>query len=126
MLIAMLVSFLLGGGLLGGSMVTPADVDLIGERVELLVVNSESAAKAQLVLDELRTEVKAFNQIFFDSGDSLRDMYLDHEIPAWQIQRSLESLNLEWYQSQQRGLKLRNRLKESITADEWTEVFGNE
>jgi hypothetical protein len=125
MLIAMLTVFLLGSGLLGGSMVTPADIDLIGERVELLVENTESAAKAHLVLDELRTEVEEFDQIFIDSGDSLRDMYLDHETAAWQMQRSLESLNLEWYESQQRGLKLRDRLRESITADEWAAVFGN-
>ena len=125
MLIAMLVSFLLGGGLLGGSLVTPADVDLIGERVEVLVENPESAKAAQQVLDELKAEVEDFNQTFFDSSDSLRDMYLDHETAAWQMQRSLESLNLEWYESQQRGLKLRDRLRESITADEWAAVFAN-
>jgi hypothetical protein len=125
MLIAMLTVFLLGGGLLGGSMITPADVDLIDERVELYVENPESVGKAQLVLDELKTEVEAFDQIFIDSGDSLRDMYLDHETAAWQMQRSLESLNLEWYESQQRSLKLRDRLKESITAVEWAAVFGN-
>ena len=125
MLIAMLTAFLLGGGLLGGSMVTPADVDLINERVELLVENPERARSAQQVLDELKTEVEGFNQIFFDSGDSLRDMYLDHEAAARQMQRSLESLNLKWYESQQRGLKLRDRLRESITADEWAAVFAN-
>ena len=125
MLIAMLASFLLGSGLLGGSMVTPADVDLIGKRVELIVENPESVAKTQRVLDELKTEVEEFDQVFIDSADSLRNMYLDHETAAWQMQRSLESLNLEWYESQQRGLKLRDRLKESITAVEWAAVFGN-
>lgn len=121
----MLVSFLLGSGLLGGSLVTPADVDLIDERVELLVEKPGSVAKAQLVLDELKAEVEEFDQIFIDSADSLRDMYLDHETAAWQMQRSLESINLEWYESQQRGLKLRDRLRELITADEWAAVFGN-
>jgi hypothetical protein len=125
MLIAMLTVFLLGGGLLGGAMVTPADVDLIVERVELLIENPESAAKAELVLDELKTEVEAFDQIFIDSGEGLRDMYLDHGAATVQMQASLESLNLEWYQSQQRFLKLRDQLKESITAEEWSAVFDH-
>lgn len=125
MLIAMLTVFLLGSGLLGGSMVTPADVGLIAERVELFVENPESAETAQQVLDELKTEAEVFNQIFFESGDSLRDMYLDHETAAWQMQRRLESLNLEWYESQHRGLKLRDRLRDLITADEWATVFAN-
>ena len=125
MLIAMLTVFLLGGGLLGGSMVTPADVEVISERVGSIAENPEREATVQQILDELRVEVEEFDQVFIESGDSLRDMYLDHEVAAWQMQRSLELLNLEWYEFQHRGLKLRYRLRESITANEWAAVFGN-
>ena len=73
MLIAMLTVFLLGGGLMGGSMLSPADVDLIGERVELVINDPARSAEAMLVLDQLNTEVENFNQNFIDSGDTLRD-----------------------------------------------------
>lgn len=123
MLIAMLTVFLLGGGLLGGSMVTPEEVDLIGERVELAVDDPARAATATQVLDELKTEVEAFDEIFIDSGNTLRDLYLDHEAGSRKTLQTLEALNLEWYVSQQRGIKLRERLKQSINAEEWAVIF---
>ncbi len=123
MLIALLTVFLLGGGLVGGSMLTPADVDLIGDRVELEIDDPARAATATQVLDELKTEVEAFNEAFIDSGDTLRDLYLDHDAGSRQTLSTLEALNLEWYASQQRSLDLRGRLKESITAAEWAAIF---
>jgi hypothetical protein len=125
MLIAMLTVFLLGGGLLGGSMLTPTDVDLISERISLLVDEPARAATAQQVLDELKIEVEAFDKVFIDSGDTLRDLYLDHKAGSRQMLNTLELLNLEWYASQQRGLKLRYRLRESIIIEEWAAVFDN-
>ena len=124
MLTTMLMLFLLGSGLLGGSLATPAEVETIGEAVEQVVNNSETAVDARRIFDELGKEAEVFDRIFIDSGDKLRDLYLDHESQAWQMQRSLELLNLEWYQSQHRGLKLRDQLLETMTADEWAVVFA--
>lgn len=125
MLIAMLTVFLLGGGLMGGSMLSPADVDLIGERVEQMVGDPARSAEATQVLDELKTEIEAFDKVFIDSGDTLRDLYLNHEAGSRQTLQTLEALNLEWYVSQNRSIKLRDRLKESITAEEWAAIFDN-
>lgn len=126
MLIAMLTVFLLGGGLLGGSMITPDDVELIGERVELAVEDPARSATAIQVIDELETEVENFNQIFIDSGESLRDLYLDHTASSYKTLRTLETLNVEWYASQNRTVRLRARLKESINAEEWARIFDTE
>ena len=123
MLIAMLTVFLLGGGLLGGSMITPQDVELIGERVELVIEDPARVAEAEQLLDELRTEVEDYNDIFIESGDSLHDLYLDHAAGSQQTLRTLEALNLEWYASQNRSVKLRDRLKEHISAEEWARIF---
>lgn len=126
MLIAMLTLFLLGGGLLGGSMITPNDVDLIGERVELVVEDPTREAAAKQVLDELETEVEDFNKLFIGSGESLRDLYLEHAAGSHKTLRALETLNVEWYASQNRTVRLRARLKESITAEEWAQIFDAE
>lgn len=123
---AMLSVFLLGGGLLGGAMVTPDDADLISKRIKLVVEDSARVEEAMRLLDELETEIEEFDRIFIDSGESLRDLYLDHGAGSRQTQSVLEPLNLEWYTSQNRNVKLRARLKESITADEWAKIFGAE
>ena len=121
---AILTSLLLGAGLLGGSMTTPNGVDLIGDRVELVVEDSARVARAEKIIDELRIEVEDFNEIFIDSGDSLSDLYRDHAAGSLQMQQTLETLNLEWYASQNRSVKLRARLKEFVSAEEWARIFS--
>lgn len=120
----MLTLFLLDGGLLGGSMVIPHEVDLVSEGVKLAVDDPARSATATRILDELKSEVQAFDEIFIDSGNALRGLYLDHSAGSRKILRRLETLNLEWYVSQQRGIKLRERLKLSINADEWAKIFN--
>ncbi len=125
MLITMLAMYLFGGGLLGGSMLTPADVDQIGERMELVLNDPAGLEASMLVLDELKTEVENFNEVFLNSGDTLRDLYLDHGADSKQIMGTLEALNLEWGATQNRSIELRYRLRESVTANEWVAVFDN-
>lgn len=122
----MLTVFLLDGGLLAGSMVIPDEVDLISEGVELAVDDPVHIATATRILDELKSEVQAFDEIFVDSGNALRGLYLDHTAGSRKILRRLETLNLEWYVSQQRGIKLRERLKLTINADEWAMIFSSD
>lgn len=125
MLIAILTMYLFGGELLGGSMLTAADVDRIEERMELVLNDPAGLEASMLVLDELKIEIENFNEVFLDSGDTLRDFYLDHGADSKQILGKLEALNLEWGATQNRSIELRYRLKESITADEWAAVFVN-
>ena len=101
----MLSVFLLGAGLLGGYLITPNHADLISERVEQVLEDSTRVAKANQVLDEL-------------SGERPRVWTADRD-----RERTLEALNLEWYASQNRSVKLRERLKEFISADEWASIF---
>lgn len=122
----MLTALLLGAGLLGGSIINPNVVDLIGDKVELVVEDPARVDGAEQVLDELRTEVEDFNEIFIDSGDSLIDLYRDHAAGSQQILQTLEALNLEWYASQNRSVKLRARFKEFISAEEWARIFDVE
>ena len=123
MLTAMLTVFLLGGGLMGGALLTPADVELIQNRVELAVEEPARNAEALQIVGELRSEVESFNQVFLESGEQLREIYLDHEAGSRQLLTTLEELNLAWYASQSRGVVMRDRLRETVTAEEWTRVF---
>ena len=123
MLSAMLTVFLLGGGLMGGAMLTPADVGLIENRAESAVADPARRAEALQIVGELRVEVESYDQTFFASGERLRTVYLDHAAGSRQMLQTLEELNLAWYASQSRNMVLRDRLRESISADEWANVF---
>ena len=126
MLIAMLAMFVLGSGLTGGLLLNPAEVAAIGERIELAVEDPARSAQAGEIVDELEAEIEAFDRIFVESGRSLEDIYRDHGAGSRQMLQTLEMLNLEWYASQSRGIKLRSRLTEILTAVEWSEVFSAE
>jgi len=124
MLNAMLTVFLLGGGLMGGTMLNPSEVEAITERVEMTIGDAGRVQAAAEILDQLKTEIKDFDRIFVDSGEALSDIYRDHSAGRQQMLKTLEALNLEWYASQNRNLKLRKRLMGSITADEWARIFA--
>lgn len=126
MLNAMLTVFLLGGGLLGGAMLTPSDTYPIADRLEAAIKDPQQLSQVKQILSELETEVTKFERIFVDSGNGLRDLYLDHDAGSRQTQRRLEELNLEWYVSQQRNIKLRELLRLSIDAEQWDRVFDHE
>lgn len=125
MLITMLTVFLLGGGLMGGAILNSAEIEAIAERVELTVDDPSRVTSALTLLDELKAEVSNFDQIFVESGEELSDLYRDHSADSRQMLKTLERLNLEWYVSQNRNVKLRDKLKKSINADEWPMIFGD-
>lgn len=124
MLIAMLTVFLLGGGLMGGTLLNPDEVDVLDKRIESTLRDPARSAEAGEIVTELKTEIEAFDRIFVDAGRELEDIYRDHDAGSRPMLQTLERLNLEWYASQSRNTKLRDRLKETLTAEEWAAVFG--
>jgi len=123
MLIAMLTVFLLGGGLMGGTLLSPDEVDAFGARIESTLEDPARITEAGEIVAELKNEIEAFNLIFVDAGRELEEIYRDHDARSRPMLQALERLNLEWYASQSRNLKLRDRLKETLTAAEWASVF---
>ena len=126
MLIAMLTVFQLGGGLMGGTLLNPGEVDNIGGRIEQTLGDSAQAAEAQKIIAELKTETRNFDRIFIDSSASLEDIYRDHGAGSRKMLLTLERLNLEWYASQSRNVKLRGRLLNTLSAEQWAAVFDTD
>ena len=126
MLMALLAAYLLGGGGLGGSILSPAAVKQMSMQVEVTVVESARAEVAAETLAELKVEIKGFDKKFAKSGKELIELYKDHNADAGQMLAVLEELNAGWEASQQRGIDLRFELKESLTEEEWAAVFGGE
>ncbi len=126
MLMALLAAYLLGGGGLGGSILTPAAVKQMSKQVEVTVADPARAEAAAETLAELKVEIKGFDKKFAKSGKELTKLYKDHGADGDQMLAVLAELNADWEGSQQRGIDLRFELKESLTEEEWTAVFGGE
>lgn len=126
MLIALLAVFFLGGGGIGGSVLTPAAVKEIGKQIEAEVTDAARVEAAALTLAELKAEIKGFEKIFAKSGKELNGLYKDHGAGADRMLAALDSLNTHWEASQQRAIDLRFDLKESLTEEEWAAVFERE
>lgn len=126
MLMALLAAYLLGGGGLGGSILTPAAVKQMSKQVEVTVVDSARAEAAAETLAELKVEIKGFDKKFAKSGKELTKLYKDHGADGDQMLAVLAELNADWEGSQQRGIDLRFELRESLTEEEWAAVFGGE
>lgn len=120
---AMLTVFLLGGGLMGGALLTPAAVDRLEADISGTIADPGRRAEAALVVGDLEREVENYNRAFIASANRVQEIYRDHDAGPRQLLRELEELNLAWYASQSRNMVLRDRLRESMTADEWAQVF---
>ncbi len=126
MLMALLAAYLLGGGGLGGSILTPAAVKQMSKQVEVTVADPARAEAAAETLAELKVEIKGFDKKFAKSGKELTKLYKDHGAEGDQMLAVLAELNADWEGSQQRGIDLRFELRESLTEEEWAAVFGGE
>jgi hypothetical protein len=124
MLVALLAAYLLGGGAVSGGILTPAAIKDIGKQIEARV-EASAQAEAMAVIGDLKGEVKAFDKTFGKSGKVLTKLYKDHGATASDMQAVLDDLNAEWEATQTRSLDLRFELKDTLTADEWNEIFGD-
>ena len=128
MLIALLTAmYLLLGGTTGhAGALTTATVKEMGKQVEVAVTDPVRAEAASDTLKELRGEIKAFEKKFSKSTKSLTKLYKDHDANADRVLAVLDELNSDWLASQERAIDLRFDLKESLTREEWEDVFGGE
>jgi len=124
-MLVLLAIYLFGGGV-GASLLTPAAIDEIGERVEVIVTDSARSEAALQTLTELIDEVESFNELVSKADEELRDIYQDHGADANEMITIAEESVAVWQASQAHAIELRFHLKASLTAEEWTAVFGGE
>ena len=125
MILGLLAMFFLAGGVGGmsGSMLTPESMNELSERADTVILDSARAAAAEQTLAELQKEVKAFQKLFWSSGKQLDKVYNDHADDGDQAQSILDELNADWAVEQKRAVDLRFKLKESVSKQEWAELF---
>jgi len=124
MLAALLMMFFLGGAAVSGSVLTQPMLDDIDERVRAAVTDPARAARATAELEGLRAELGQFEKGFGNSSKSLAKLYRDHGADAVELRAQLDTLDSEWETAQSRALDHRFALRDSMTREEWNEVFG--
>ena len=124
-MLVLLALYLFGGGV-GASLLTPAAIDEIGERVEVIVADSVRSEAALQTLIELKNKVESYNKLVSKADEELRDLYEDHGADANEMITIAEESGAVWQATQVHAIELRFQLKASLTAEEWAAVFGGE
>ncbi len=129
MIWALLAGYLIvafGGGDVNGGLLTTAGLKQMSARIEVVIEDPSREEAAQEILTKLGAETKAFEKVFTKSGKDLLGFYKDHGSSIEQERLVQEELNSSWKVAQQGALDSRFELKESMTEEEWTELFSTE
>ena len=123
MIWALLAAYFLSGGGMSGTALTSASVKQISEHAETIITDPARSEAALETLSDLRDEVKAFDKQFGKAGRQLNKSYRNHSADREEALVVIAELNSGWQSSQHRALDLRFELKDSLTEEEWNELF---
>ena len=115
-----------GAGAIAAGALTPASVEQLSDRIEVVVEDPERAEAAQATLDELMKEVVAFDKKFKASGKVVKRSYRDHAADRAEVEAVLDQMNRDWERGQERALDLRFELREKLTREEWAALYSQE
>ena len=118
--------YFFGGGASGidAGVLTPAAVEQMSERVEIVVEEPARADAAGAVLRDLEEAVLDFENTFAASGKAIERTYRDHAADRAEIEAVLDELNRDWGRAQERALDLRFELREHLTREEWAALYA--
>lgn len=125
MIWALLAWYFFGGGVGSGAILTSSDVDDLRERVAIVIEDETRRQAAAQKLKELKKDVRAFEKAFAKSGKKLNKLYKDHEGDREEALAILDDLNSDWAAGQERALDARFGLRNELTKEEWSALFGN-
>ena len=113
-----------GAGGINAGVLTPAAVEEMSKRVEVVVEEPARADDAREVLKALKEEVLDFENTFAASGKAIERSYRDHAADRSEIEAELDELNRDWARTQERALDLRYELREHLTREEWAALYA--
>ena len=126
MIWALLAMYFLGGGGVGGSMLTPSSVKQMSKQVGLVIEDPARVDAIEDQFDALRGEIKAFDKTFAKSGKAMAKLYRDHDSGSTELLAALEELNTEFDEAQGRALDARFEITALVSETEWSQIVVNE
>jgi hypothetical protein len=120
--------YFFGGGAsaIDAGALTPATVEELGDRIEIIVEDPGRAEAAQSTLGELRQAVESFEKDFDATSKAVTRSYRDHEADRAEIEAVLDQLNRDWERGQERVLDLRFELRDQLTREEWAALYSGD
>ena len=115
-----------GSGAVDAGALTPATVEELSDRVEIVVQDPRRAEAARLTLDDLGQAVASFEKTFAASGKEVARSYRDHAADRAEIEAVLDQLNRDWERGQARMLDLRFELRDQLTREEWATLYSRD
>ncbi len=115
-----------GTGAINAGALTPAAVEQLSNRVEIVIEDPGRAEAAQLTLGEVREVVESFEKDFDATSKAVARSYRDHADDRAEIEAVLDQLNRDWERGQERVLDLRFELREQLTREEWAALYSEE
>lgn len=115
-----------GSGAVDAGALTPATVEELSDRVEIVVQDPRRAEAARSILDDLGQTVASFGKAFAASGMEVSRSYRDHAADRAEIEAVLDQLNRDWERGQARVLDLRFELRDQLTREEWAALYSRD
>ncbi|MEJ2274438.1 MAG: hypothetical protein P8Y01_07670 [Woeseiaceae bacterium] len=125
MIVLLLAWYFLGGGVASGMILTSPAVDDLAKRAATLVEDETRRQAAVQALEILEKDIKAFEKAYAASGKALGKLYRNHGGGRDEALFILNDLNANWADGQRRALDARFTLRDQLTEEEWSALFGN-
>ena len=125
MIWALLALYFFGGGGLGaGTVLTSSDVEQLNQQVEVMIEDDTRRQLAMQTLKQLGKDLNQFEKAFAKSGRKLDKLYKNHADNREDALALLDDLDREWQKGQERALDARFELRNKLTEEEWSQLFG--
>ena len=127
MLIALLGILIFGGGDgFSVGILSRVGIEQLSERINAEVANAERRDFALDSIKALDTLIEQSEETNSDSLKTLRSLYEDHSSESDQLLNVVENFAVDWQSLQSRVLDYQFEIKDSLTEEEWTQIFGSE
>ena len=120
MLAALVLYFMMGGGGVTGTMIFMNEA---AESVEVVVTDEERKDQALAVLDSMLDRTKDHNKELDDMREQLLDVLASHDVTEAQLDTVWNDYFSLDEQYTEEMIASRFELKDSLTREEWSEVF---
>lgn len=123
MLIALITSFIIS--LFSADMTGREFIESLEKQIKIAISEKEHKKELTTLVDAMEREMKTFHKKLNMSGKELSKLNKNYTSTREDFENVLNELNETRMVTQQNVLKIRFKLKESMTKEEWKMVFDS-
>ena len=124
MLIAILLGIFLSTGSSTGSMIGQNFIDDLSAKVENNIIVSDQKKELLSLVDDMEDEIKKFSNQLKGSSKAIKRLNKDYDATREDFETILHELNTNRAGTQEKIMKIRFKMKNRLTREEWKKVFS--